>query len=216
MPPSVPRRTLTQVTGPRRAADARVHLHAGGRMRSSRRSAACSVPSPSFRKQASPAAHRRACIRLSRVKTACLTSRPEICDLLSEERRLPPLARTCAPAPMSATSRSTSGPRATPRRSGRRSPRSSSGRAVDTVLDWQPPVRASGSSAAQLNASVNCVDRHVRRAAPQQGGDHLGRRAGRSPHADLLRPVPRGLPVRQRAEVARRRARATAWRSTCR
>ena len=54
------------------------------------------------------------------------------------------------------------------------------------------------------------------RRAAQQGGDHLGRRAGRSPHAHLLRPLPRSLAVRQRPEVARRRRRAIASRSTCR
>ena len=54
------------------------------------------------------------------------------------------------------------------------------------------------------------------RTAPQQGRAHLGRRAGRSPHADLLRSVSRGVRVRQRAEVARRRRKAIASRSTCR
>ena len=44
----------------------------------------------------------------------------------------------------------------------------------------------------KLNASVNCVDRHVARRAAQQGGAHLGRRAGRPPHAHLLRSVPAG------------------------
>ena len=41
----------------------------------------------------------------------------------------------------------------------------------------------------------------------QQGRDHLGRRARRSPDADLLRSAPPGLPVRQRAQVARRQER---------
>ena len=73
----------------------------------------------------------------------------------------------------------------------------------DQVLDWKPP-HAKWFVGGKLNVSVNCLDRHVRGAAPQQGRAHLGRRAGRSPHADLLRSLPRGLPVRQRPEVARR------------
>ena len=92
------------------------------------------------------------------------------------------------------------------------------------MLEWTPPY-AKWFVGGKLNASVNCVDRHVARAAPQQGGDHLGGRAGRSPHADLLRSLPRGLAVRQRAEGARRRtrrprgdlhaARSPSWRSRC-
>ena len=72
----------------------------------------------------------------------------------------------------------------------------------DTVLDWQPP-HAKWFVGGQLNVAVNCLDRHVRGAAPQQGRDHLGRRARRSPHADLLRAVSRSVRVRQRAQVAR-------------
>ena len=74
------------------------------------------------------------------------------------------------------------------------------------VLEWKPP-HAKWFVGGTLNASVNCVDRHVRDRATQQGGAHLGRRAGRSPDADVLRPVPPGQPVRQCAEVARREAR---------
>ena len=44
------------------------------------------------------------------------------------------------------------------------------------------------------------------RRPPQQGGDHLGRRAGRSPDAHLFRSLSPGQPVRERAEVARREA----------
>ena len=42
------------------------------------------------------------------------------------------------------------------------------------------------------------------RPAAEQGRPDLGRRARRSPHADLLRSLPAGQPVRQRAQVARR------------
>ena len=43
--------------------------------------------------------------------------------------------------------------------------------------------------------------------APQQGRDHLGRRARRPPHAHLLGSLSRGEPVRERAEGPRRQAR---------
>ena len=46
--------------------------------------------------------------------------------------------------------------------------------------------------------------------------DHLGRRARRSPHADLLGSVSSGWHVRQRAEIARRQEAATASPCTCR
>ena len=71
------------------------------------------------------------------------------------------------------------------------------------VLDWKPP-HAKWFVGGKLNVSVNCVDRHVRTAAPQQGGAHLGGRARRSPHAHLLGPLRRGQQVRQRAQDARR------------
>ncbi len=103
----------------------------------------------------------------------------------------------------SATSASTPTPSATPRRSGPASRASWNGRARGTrVLDWQPP-HAKWFVGGQLNVSVNCLDRHVRDRAPQQGRAHLGRRARRPPHAHLLRPLPRGLGVRQRPQVAR-------------
>ena len=50
------------------------------------------------------------------------------------------------------------------KRSGRRSPPSSSGsRPWTQVLDWQPP-HARWFVGGQINASVNCLDRHVRTA----------------------------------------------------
>jgi acetyl-CoA synthetase len=39
------------------------------------------------------------------------------------------------------------------------------------VLDWKPP-HAKWFVGGKLNASVNCLDRHVR-TAPQQSGHHL-------------------------------------------
>ena len=109
--------------------------------------------------------------------------------------------------------------------SGRSSPASSNGRARGTRCSTGSRRMRSGSSAAQLNASVNCLDRHVRGPRRNKAAHHLGRRARRSPHADLLRSLSRGLGVRQRAQVARRQegrsrrhlpaARARAGRSRC-
>ncbi len=45
------------------------------------------------------------------------------------------------------------------------------------------------------------------RRPPQQGGDHLGRRAGRHADADLSRPASRGVAVRERPQVAGRHER---------
>ena len=42
------------------------------------------------------------------------------------------------------------------------------------VLDWQPP-HAKWFVGGKLNASVNCVDRHVRGRAPQQGRASSGK-----------------------------------------
>ena len=90
---------------------------------------------------------------------------------------------------------------------GRAARASSSGSSRGTqVLEWKPP-HAQWFVGGKLNASVNCLDRHVRSAAPQQGRAHLGRGARRPPHADLLGPLSPGQRVRQRAEVARREAR---------
>ena len=74
----------------------------------------------------------------------------------------------------------------------------------------------SGSSAARPTSPYNCLDAHLGTAAAEQGGHHLGRRAGRQPRAHLRRAAPRGLQVRQRAQEAGHRARATWLRSTCR
>ena len=121
---------------------------------------------------------------------------------------LPAFAR----ARSSQTTASTPKPNAIRRRSGRGSPASSSGRTPwTTVLDWQPP-HAKWFVGGTLNASVNCLDRHVRGPRRNKAAHHLGRRARRPPHAHLLRSLSRGLAVRQRPEVARRHARATASR----
>ena len=116
---------------------------------------------------------------------------PRIDDLLQEDRTFRAVRQRSARRPSSATKASTRAPSAIPRRSGPASPSELEWFTPWTqVLEWKPP-HAKWFVGGKLNASVNCLDRHVRGAAPQQGGDHLGRRAGRSPHADLLRSLPR-------------------------
>ncbi len=117
---------------------------------------------------------------------------PKSSDLLQEDRRFrrPTRSRAAAPTIRDEVVRAR---RSRPRRLlGRLRAASSSGSKPWTqVLDWKPP-HAKWFVGGKLNASVNCVDRHLARRAPQQGRDHLGRRAGRPPHAHLLRPLPRG------------------------
>ena len=43
----------------------------------------------------------------------------------------------------------------------------------DSVLEWTPP-HAKWFSGGRLNVAANCIDRHLSRAAAQQGRDHLG------------------------------------------
>ena len=86
------------------------------------------------------------------------------------------------------------------------------------VLDWKPPY-ARWFVGGKLNVSYNCLDRHLE-------GEHAWRRnkaailwEGEPGDARVLTygaAAPRGVPLRERAEAARRRARATASRSTCR
>ena len=85
----------------------------------------------------------------------------------------------------------------------------------DDVLDWQPPF-AKWFVGGTLNVAVNCVDRHVDGRPRRPGRAALGGRARRHPHPHLRRAARRGLPGRERADRARRRAPATGSRSTCR
>ena len=73
------------------------------------------------------------------------------------------------------------------------------------VLDWNEP-HAKWFVGGKLNASDNCLDRHLDGPAPQQGGHHLGGRARRQPRADLPGLAPRGLQVRQRPQGPGRQA----------
>ena len=58
----------------------------------------------------------------------------------------------------------------------------------------------SGSSAGELNASYNCVDRHCDGPTKNKAALDLGGRAGRPPGPALSGPAARGLEVRQRAQ----------------
>ena len=64
------------------------------------------------------------------------------------------------------------------------------------VLDWKPPHGEVVRRRQAERRRVNCLDRHLAGAAPQQGRAHLGGRAGRPADADLPRPLPRGRQVR--------------------
>ena len=83
------------------------------------------------------------------------------------------------------------------------------------VLDWQPP-HAKWFVGGTLNVSVNCLDRHVRTARRNKAaiiweGEPGDRRT--LTYFDLYRA---GLPVRQRAQVARREEGRPRRASTCR
>ena len=84
-----------------------------------------------------------------------------------------------------------------------------------TTLDWQLPDRQLVRRRhAQRRVQLPRPPRARRQRRP--GRVPLGGRAGRHPHDHLRRPARRGAAVRQRAHVARRRARATGSTSTCR
>ena len=131
---------------------------------------------------------------------------PEIAALLTEDRSFPPPAEFRAQATFPIP-RSTTRPRAIPKPSGQDF--ASRARMVDAV-DACPRLAAAARQVVRRRQDQR--ERQLSRSAsaprpPQQGRDRLGRRAGRSPHADLLRPASRGLPVRERPQVARRVAR---------
>jgi len=81
--------------------------------------------------------------------------------LLDEQRSFPPLRRSHRAAHVKDDTR-TAGPARTGRAIGRTGRVSSSGfRPWDKVLEWRPP-HARWFLGGTLNASVNCLDRHVR------------------------------------------------------
>ena len=146
-------------------------------------------------------------------------SAQNITSVLKEHRQFPPPAEFVAGAHIKAadyerwTKQALDDPTASgPSRPSGSSPGSSRGTRCSTgrsrIAKW--------FVGGQINASYNCLDRHLDGAAQEQGRHHLGRRAGRHAHPHLSGPAPRGLQVRQRAQEARRQARAIASRSTCR
>ena len=137
----------------------------------------------------------------------------QIDTLLSETRRFPPprSIRGATPRlPMRCTTRGATG------RSSGRTRRS----ALDwispwsKVLEWRPP-HARWFVDGKLNASANCLDRHLRSQA-EQGRHHLGGRAGRPAGADVLGSGAGGRSLRQRAQEAWDPSGATGWPSICR
>ena len=85
----------------------------------------------------------------------------------------------------------------------------------DKVLDWDPPF-AKWFVGGQLNASYNCVDRHCEGPDQEQGGPHLGGRAGRPSRPALPGPAARGLRSSPTCSRGWASAPATWSRSTCR
>ncbi len=85
----------------------------------------------------------------------------------------------------------------------------------DKVLEWNAPY-AKWFVGGQTNAAYNCLDRHLdgprrNKAAIIWEGEPGDRRV-----LTLPGPPPRGLPVRQRAEVPRHPEGRPSSRSTCR
>ena len=104
-------------------------------------------------------------------------------------------------------------------------PRGLLGRAGRAKLHWAKPLEQGPRLAAAVREVVRRrQDQRLRQlprpppatARGEQGGDHLGGRAGRHARAHLPGAAPRGLPLRQRAQEARRARPATASPSTCR
>ena len=121
-------------------------------------------------------------------------SNPEISALLSEDRTFPPAPAFTAAAHAGDPAIYDRAARI-PRPSGPASPASSSG----SPRSRGPRVELAGREVVRRRPAERLGQlRRSARAdgAAQQGRDHLGRRAGRSPHAHLLRSLPRGQPVR--------------------
>ena len=129
-----------------------------------------------------------------------------------------PPPESSAPRPTSRASRSTkpstSSPSKIPKPSGPASPKSCTGSSPGTKFWNGISPGPSGSSAAKLNLSYNCVDRHALGARADKTAIHLGRRAGRNPPPHLRRTARRSAEVRQRPQGPRHQERATASPST--
>ena len=71
----------------------------------------------------------------------------------------------------------------------------------DEVLDWNPPW-AKWFVGGKLNASYNCLDRHVEAGPRRPRRLPLGGRGRRAPHDHLRRSARDDVPLRQRAQGA--------------
>ena len=154
----------------------------------------------------------RAAVRPHRQAVRRMTD--QLDTLLSEQRRFPPTAEFAAQAAATAALYA----------AGRDPERFWAEQAQVARVDAARGARCSsgsrrtpsGSSAASSTSSANCLDRHLRGPAAQQGGHHLGRRAGRPPGPHLLGPGPGGAPRAPTRSSGSASGRATGWRSTCR
>ena len=136
-------------------------------------------------------------------------------NLLHEERSFPPSEEFAANAVATADLYDAGAGRPA-RLLGRAGPR----------LTWATPGprRSTGATrpfakwfvGGKLNVAYNCVDRHVEAGHGDRVAIHFEGEPGDTRAHHLRRPAARGLPGRQRADRARRAARATGSRSTCR
>ena len=91
------------------------------------------------------------------------------------------------------------------------------GQKWDRVLDWDNPPFAKWFVGGTINAAYNCVDRHVEAGRGDKVAIHwVGEPEDDTRDLTYADLQGRGLPGRQRAARARRAARATGSRSTCR
>ena len=126
---------------------------------------------------------------------------------LLEQETFPPPEEFRARA-LSGTCRSTRRPSATPRAGGRSRPRRCTGSSSwDQVLDWSNPPFAKWFVGGKLNASYNCLDRHVEAGLRRPRRVPLARRGGRGARRHLRRAARRRPALRQRAEGPRDRRR---------
>ena len=69
----------------------------------------------------------------------------------------------------------------------------------EKVLDWDPP-HAQWFTGGKINVSYNCIDRHLTSGPPQQSSPDLGGGTRRLEGIHLWRPLPGGMPIRQRSK----------------
>ena len=84
------------------------------------------------------------------------------------------------------------------------------------MLDWSNAPFAKWFVGGKLNVAYNCVDRHVEAGHGDRVAFHWEGEPGDTRTITYAELLARGLPGRERADRARRAARATGSRSTCR